>query len=222
MQGNPKPGEIYRHFKNQYYQVIAIAHHSEREEKLVVYQALYGDFGVCARPYPMFISEVDRQKYPDVKQKYRFEYVGLSGEIGVPEGEHIQKTENIKNMNNTENTGKTDKLDKLGKSEKIGDIIGRIEEIEKAEEEKKKEAQEESDSQQGNANKKLIEFLDAQSYREKRNVLVSMKKELSDDLINAMAASMDIIVEDGPIDRRYRSLLNCIETNMKFETNRFR
>ncbi len=49
-----------------------------------------------------------------------------------------------------------------------------------------------------------------------------MKKELSDDLINAMAASMDIIVEDGPIDRRYRSLLNCIETNMKFETNRFR
>lgn len=208
MQGNPKPGEIYHHFKNQYYQVIAIAHHSEREEKLVVYQGLYGDFAVCARPYNMFISEVDRQKYPDVKQKYRFEYVGMAGEIRVIEGEDAQKTENVQKTENA------DKIDKLDKAEKIGKI-GKIENVQE-------EEQEDFESQKGNANKKLIEFLDAQSYREKRNVLISMKKELSDDLLNAMAASMDIIVEDGPIDRRYRSLLNCIETNMKFETNRFR
>ena len=79
-----REGDLVQHFKREWvsehtaeylYKVLAFAQHTETGEKLVIYQAMYPPFKICARPYDMFMSEVDREKYPEVKQKYRFEKV---------------------------------------------------------------------------------------------------------------------------------------------------
>ena len=64
---------VYKHFKGDYYLVEDIAKDSETKEEMVLYRRLYEDGGLWVRPKEMFLSEVDHEKYPDVKQKYRFE-----------------------------------------------------------------------------------------------------------------------------------------------------
>ena len=63
----------FRHFKNKEYKIVTVAQHSETGEKLVIYQSQYDNFDFYARPYDMFFSKVDKEKYPDVTQEYRME-----------------------------------------------------------------------------------------------------------------------------------------------------
>ena len=83
-------GDVVKHFKREFvpdssseylYRVIAFAQHSETGERLVIYQGIYSPYKVCARPYEMFMSEVDRDKYPGVKQFYIFETINLNESV---------------------------------------------------------------------------------------------------------------------------------------------
>lgn len=70
-----KTNQIYRHFKGDLYLVEDVVTHSETSEKMVLYRALYGDCKRYVRPYDMFVSKVDKVKYPQAQQEYRFEPV---------------------------------------------------------------------------------------------------------------------------------------------------
>lgn len=208
-------GGFYRHFKNKLYQVKAIAYHSETKEKMVVYQALYGDYSLYVRPYDMFMSEVDKKKYPDIYQRYRFEQVYPDGSdmphVKAQERDdcNIAITQSVKENNEDINSI----YDNGNKAQNVMEQDNSIEHD---------NIHKNNDKQDEQVNPLLMEFLDAEDYQQKLNTLTGMRSKLDDKLIDAMAASMEIEVPEGPIDKRYASLRSCILTHAKFECVRLR
>lgn len=127
----PVPGEFYRHFKNKIYQIICLAHHSETDETLVVYQALYGDFKICARPLDMFISEVDHEKYPDVIQKYRFEKISREDAAAVSMDVKKEKSDigDDSIQSDADSRRYSDVLDRFLDADNLNDKLNILEEI---------------------------------------------------------------------------------------------
>ncbi len=203
------PGDFYRHFKNKIYQIKGIAYHSETKERMVVYQAMYGTFDMYVRPYDMFMSEVDRQKYPDVKQKYRFERV----ELPLATEEQQSDAKGAQTVVEAEHTAMVQE-----ESVEMTDILQPVEE----ETEEFEELQLMDIGEEEQINPVLEQFLDAVTYQDKLNIIVGMKDKLNDGIITTMAISMDAKVDEGPLDVRYESLKNCITTHIKYESDRLR
>ena len=205
-QGRPMQGEFYRHFKNKMYQIVAVATHSETKEKLVIYQALYGDYGVYARPYDMFISEVDRAKYPQVEAQYRFTYVDPS----------LLSTQSVSEapVNSVEPLVSEDSVASAGKvTQDDGGVDPEL---------VREYPDEEIDPEMRGVLIQFMKFLDTDSMDEKYKILIDMRDDITDQLIDNMAASLDFVIDDGPLDCRYEELLTCVRTRQRFETNRFR
>ena len=198
-QGNPLPGEKYLHFKNKLYQVIAVAKHSETMEPYVVYQALYGDFGVYIRPYDMFVSEVDHEKYPEVTQKYRFAYVAHTKNetLRTERAEHkkIPVNQNVEQQEN------------------VPDVTAAVS---TAELQEQNMVQRESDVEE-QINPWLLRFLDTDTMEEKYQIVCDIKNDITDRLIDDLAVAVDVVIPEGKLSDRYEQLKYCIRTRQKYE-----
>lgn len=182
----PKPYEIYKHFKGGLYQIVAIAEHTETGECMVVYQAMYDNFKIYVRPLQMFLSPVDKTKYPNAEQEFRFELQGAEGD-----------------------------------SRRRTDASSQTMPTEKRKAEAKQENSEAA-SEAGDIDPAVWEFLDADSYEQRLNILAGIRHRVTDEMITTMAIACDVEVEDGDTQKRYESLKNCLLTLERYECNRLR
>ena len=212
----PKPHEIYKHFKGNLYQVVTIAEHSETGEQLVIYQALYGDFKTYARPLVMFTGEVDRQRYPEVTQRFRFELQGAEADRQIRETEAA----GVEHPVSTQTTVTASQPAAAQATPIVAQNIAvqatataaqtTIAPVSPAEDEEPA------------LDPLVLEFLDADSYEEKLNILAGLHHRITNEMITTMAISCDIEVNDGEPEERYEELKNCLLTMEKFECNRLR
>lgn len=203
----PKPGEIYKHFKGNCYRVITVATHTETGEKLVIYQALYGDYGVYARELSAFTGPVDKEKYPCVTQKKRFELVE-SGAIDPAAPESAGSGEPAAMSDTAGVTKQSAEHGSDAEKTMFSGISGNKQSPEK-------EAEPQIDPM-------VLAYLDADTCKEKLQILTTMKDRLTDQMINTMAIAIDVEVKPGDITERYEELKYCLATKERFECRRLR
>lgn len=210
----PKPHEIYKHFKGNLYQIVTIAQHSETGEQLVIYQAMYGDFKIYARPLAMFTSEVDKVKYPEVQQKFRFELQGADADRQTRETDEVNGGQTTTQAVPTATA--RDAAIWTAQAVAVQDAAT------VAAQATAQPASVETQPEEPELDPLVLEFLDADSYEQKLNILAGLHHRITDEMITTMAIACDIEVNDGETEERYEELKNCLLTMEKFECNRLR
>ena len=192
MREDPKPGEFYRHFKDKMYQIMAVVVHSETKEKLVIYQALYGEYGVYARPLDMFMSEVDKEKYPDAVQKYRFEKIENIGELS--------KNSSSSNCENEESlyTDEKNISDKV-----LKDNI-------------------QSDKATNIGKNYFIEFLEADSFSDKKEIILANREFISDRELDTIYEIYGLKRQNIDKDIDIADLIGYLDMQQQYEGKRLR
>ena len=196
----PMTDQIYRHFRGGMYRIITCAVHAVSGEDMVVYQALYGDLRVYVQELSLFMGSVDREKYPDADQDTCFR---LATEL-VGQGEPA-----------------------AARQEPVPALGGGGEGSRNTEEETEppgpaQEVSADPTEEEPPLDPFLLDFLDADTYRERLNLLAALHVRLTDDMVNTMAVSLDVEIPEGDIEERYEALKNCLLTLDKYECNRIR
>lgn len=195
----PVPGQRYRHFKGNLYQILTLAYDSETNEEMVVYQALYGDFIVYVRSLEMFLEPVDREKYPNAGQQYRFERV--YPEI-VPESETGISRSDAAGFKSV----RSETEDVYQQSTVQSAAGGTAEMADEAE--------------TAGVDPLLIQFLDADTYTDKLKVFLEMRDTINEVLLTDIAASLDISTGTGSLEEQYASVQYALHTLAKYERNK--
>ncbi|MCM1174084.1 MAG: DUF1653 domain-containing protein [Blautia sp.] len=193
MRHNPQPQEVYRYFKGNLYQIRCLAKDSITGEMMVVYQAMYGDFQIYVSALSSFMEEIDRQKYPNADGYYRFELLSAQ-EVKQPAA---QMPDTVREREGQET-------------------------LKPAKEEKEAADMDAGIQEELNIDPLVLQFLDADSYERRLEILSMLHCRIDNDMINTMAVAVDVEIKEGEIEDRYEELKNCLLTFEKFECNRLR
>ena len=192
----PQAGEIYQHFKGKLYRIVTLATHTETGEQLVIYQALYGEFQVFARPLSMFLEKVDAKKYPDAAGKDRFMRIPMAEAAAVPQPVPASSENPV---------------------EPRPAAMSSENPVEPRPAAASSESPVEPQPDPG-----LLAFLDADSYEEKLEVFASLEGKVDLHMLNAIAASLDLELSEGSLEEQYDTLKSCLMTLERYECNRLR
>ncbi len=226
----PQAGEIYQHFKGMLYQVMGIAIHSETREELVIYQALYGDYKIFARPLVMFVSAVDREKYPDASVEYRFTKVerDADGKLCPPlkveqKRPEEQEKQPVVEAQEVVEIQPVVKAQEVVKTQPVVETYEAVETQKTVEKQEVKETQQTEETKNVNqVNPDLMAFLDARDYGEKLEILYAIRGKIDDQMMTNMELSMDLPVAEGTIEERIATVKHALQTMARFETRRLR
>lgn len=217
----PKAFEIYRHFKGNLYQVMALAEEEGTGNMLVVYQGLYAPFKVYARPLSAFVERLDPVKYPDAAQEYRFERVTDIETAAVPAAE-----------TSGDRTAVNVPIEKLLEGPDSASFArnpaATAEEISAASTEEipvgaSAQSTPEMDTPEtaGGINPDLLLFLDAREPEEKLDALFRIKSRLTSDMLTVIEMSQGMEPQEAwSIEERYKHIKNDIITKQKYEQKR--
>lgn len=218
----PQAGEIYQHFKGKLYRIVTLATHTETGEQLVIYQALYGEFQVFARPLSMFLEKVDAKKYPDAAGKDRFmripmaEAAAVSRPVAAPSENPVEpRPAAMPSESPVESRAVA--MSSENPVEPRPAAMSSENSVEPRPAAASSESPVEPQPDPG-----LLAFLDADSYEEKLEVFASLEGKADLHMLNAIAASLDLELSEGSLEEQYDTLKSCLMTLERYECNRLR